>query len=248
MRLIVKLQDEKGQEIKNDYHKLQGFVYKLIEKDYPSLHDKKGYKFFCFSNIFPFEGSGIRNFIISSPSSEIVNSISENIEIGKVVNIGEMQFRIKEFSVFNVKISKRNVHVCCATPIIIKIPEARYEQYRIPIDERKARYVYWRPKYSFEAFVKQLTENLIKKFNDFYGTKITSYDLFEQFIFKKVVANEIIIDGKGYQVVGSIWEFIWQNMDSMQRKIIEFGIDAGFGERNSFGFGFVNVVKKDIRE
>lgn len=240
--MLIKLKDEKKQAIDNSYHKLQGFVYKLMKNDYSSLHDKKGYKFFCFSNIFPFEENRIRNFIISSPSNEIINSISKNIEIGKLVNIGEMQFRIKEFSIFNVKIPKRNVHICCSTPIIIRIPEAKYDKYKIPEEERKARYVYWRPKYSFEAFLKQLTENLIKKFNDFYGTEISTYDLFEQFVFKKVVANELIINGKAYPVIGSIWEFIWHNMDSMQRKIIEFGLDTGFGERNSFGFGFVNVV------
>lgn len=243
MRVLIKLQDEKKQVIDNAYHKLQGFVYKLLREKYSSLHDKKGYKFFCFSNIFPFEGGGIRNFIISSPSNEIINSIAKNIEIGKVVNIGEMQFRIRDFSTFNVKIPKRNVHVCCSTPIIIRIPEAKYEQYGIPVEERKAIYVYWRPKYSFNAFVKQLTENLIKKFNDFYGTKITSYDLFEQFIFKKMVYGKLNIDGRDHPFAASMWEFSWHIMDSMQRKIIEFGIDAGFGERNSFGLGFVNVIK-----
>ncbi|MBC7081359.1 MAG: CRISPR-associated endoribonuclease Cas6 [Thermoplasmatales archaeon] len=243
MRLILKLEDEKTQAIENTYHKLQGFVYKLIRNDFSSIHDKKGYKFFCFSNIFPSKReSKIRNFIISSPSVEIINSIKDSLEIGKVVNIGEMQFRIKDFSTFNLRIPKRNLRIYSSTPIIIRIPEAKYEHYNIPQEERKARYVYWRPKYSFEAFVKQLTENLIKKFNDFYGTEISRYDLFEQFVFKKSVANEIIINGKAYPVVGSIWEFLWSNMDAMQRKIIEFGIDTGLGERNSMGFGFVNIA------
>mgnify|MGYP000039750843 CR=1 FL=1 len=241
MRIIIKLEDEKKQVIDNAYNKLQGFVYSLIREKFAPIHDKKGYKFFCFSNIFPFEGSRIRNFIISSPSKELINSIAEKLEIGKIVNIGEMQFKIKEYSIFEVKIPKRNVHICSSTPIIIRIPEARYNSYNIPQEERKKRYVYWRPKYSFEAFLKQLSENLIKKFNDFYGTEIYKYDLFEQFIFKKSVYSNLTINGKDYPFAASLWEFLWSYMDSVQRKIIEFGIDAGFGERNSMGFGFVNV-------
>ena len=31
-------------------------------------------------------------------------------------------------------------------------------------------------------------------------------------------------------------------MDETQRRVIEFGLDSGFGERNSLGFGFVNKI------
>jgi CRISPR/Cas system endoribonuclease Cas6 (RAMP superfamily) len=30
-------------------------------------------------------------------------------------------------------------------------------------------------------------------------------------------------------------------MNNMQKNIIEFGLDTGFGERNSMGFGFMNL-------
>jgi CRISPR/Cas system endoribonuclease Cas6 (RAMP superfamily) len=48
---IIKLKDEKHQIIDNAYYKIQGFVYNLMRDRYSSLHDKKGYKFFCFSNV-----------------------------------------------------------------------------------------------------------------------------------------------------------------------------------------------------
>lgn len=129
-----------------------------------------------------------------------------------------------------------------ATPVIIRIPERNYDRYGIQEDERKPRYVYWRPKYSFDAFLKQLSENLIKKFNEFYGTKIENYDLFEQFMFRRATATKVVINGKEYVMVGSMWEFVWSYMDETQRRLIEFGLDAGFGERGSLGFGFVNRV------
>lgn len=36
-------------------------------------------------------------------------------------------------------------------------------------------------------------------------------------------------------------------MDSAQRRIIEFGLDCGFGERNTMGYGFVNVYENRRR-
>jgi len=242
MRIIIKLKDEKTQIIDNAYHKIQGFVYKLMRDRYSSLHDKKGYKFFCFSNIFPFKDE-TKNLIISSPSEDIIESIASGIHVGEVVNIGEMQFRITGYNVFKTRVPTRDLHVVSSTPIMIRIPESKYDYYNIPFDERKSRYVYWRPKYSFEAFVKQLSENLIKKFNDFYGTKVDVYDLFEQFLFKEPVYGALTIDGRDHPFAASLWDFLWGYIDSMQRKIIEFGIDTGFGERNSLGFGFMNVVK-----
>ena len=37
-------------------------------------------------------------------------------------------------------------------------------------------------------------------------------------------------------------EFQWDYMDETQRRVIEFGLDSGFGERISLGFGFVNKI------
>lgn len=250
MRILLKLRAEKDQELVTEYHKLQGFVYGMLRERFPEIHNKKGYKFFCFSNIFPY-GDGrikegeIKNFLISSPSQKIINAITEYLseKKGEIVNIGENLFSIKSWSVFNVSLPYKNVRISTATPIIIRIPERMYETYGIPESDRKKSYIYWRPMYPFKAFVKQLSENLIKKFNDFYGTEIQSYDLFEEFVFKKSVNLRLVIEGKSYGASGSLWEFAWSYMDAVQRRVIEFGLDAGFGERNSWGFGFVNVVR-----
>ena len=244
LRLIAKYNQI---DISSEYHKLQGFVYKLLkESGYSNIHDKKGYKFFCFSNIFPartMKQGELRNFIISSPSKEIIESLSSYIStlIDKSINIGDASFILKSFEKFEIKVPRKNVIISSATPIIIRIPEYMYDIYQIPKEERKNRYLYWRKKYSFNAFLKQLTENLIKKYNDFYGTKIEYYDIFEQFAFKKEIHSNIIINGKRYGISASLWDFMWNSMDNMQKNIIEFGLDTGFGERNSMGFGFMNL-------
>lgn len=38
-------------------------------------------------------------------------------------------------------------------------------------------------------------------------------------------------------------EFSWSYLNNVQRWIIEFGLDAGFGERNNMGFGFMNLIR-----
>ncbi|MHC1610219.1 MAG: CRISPR-associated endoribonuclease Cas6 [Candidatus Methanospirareceae archaeon] len=255
MRILVKLHAAKDQAYERLYHhKLQGFVYGLLrDSGFGGLHDKKGYKFFCFSNIFPVKDTMNRgetfNFIISSPNEALISSLEGAIEeaVGSdrsIKNIGEMSFEIVDFKLVKTKLESKDLRVLTATPVIIRIPERNYERYGIPEGERKARYVYWRPRYSFEAFLKQLSENLMKKFNDFYGTKLSEYELFEQFVFRRVTATKVVIDGREYVLVGSMWEFQWDYMDETQRRVIEFGLDAGFGERNSLGFGFVNKIHK----
>lgn len=76
----------------------------------------------------------------------------------------------------------------------------------------------------------------------FYATKLKDYVLFEQFKYRCATATKAVIDGGEYVLVGSMWEFVWSFMDETQRRVIEFGLDTGFGERNSLGFGFVNKI------
>ena len=250
MRLLVRLKSVKVSEYDlNYFHKLQGFVYKLLmDTDYKVLHDRKGYKFFCFSNIFPVgdvKAGEERNLIISSPDKVFIKVLEE--KINKMmndktkINIGDYEFIIDDVSTFQQKL-KRNVSLLSATPIVIRIPEKNYERYDIPVEFRKKRYVYWRPQYSFEAFVKQLEDNLIKKYNQFYHTNFEIENIFEVFKFKRPVVNHVVIKGKEKIIVGSIWEFKFSYLNLKQKKILEFGVDCGFGERNSLGFGFMNVV------
>lgn len=44
------------------------------------------------------------------------------------------------------------------------------------------------------------------------------------------------------KVSGSIWEFSFGYLDGEKREVLQFGLDAGFGELNSMGFGFMNLL------
>ena len=247
MRLLIKFESGIDQIYqKNYFHKFSGFVYNLLkESPFKELHDQKSYKFFCFSNLFPvsdIKKGEIRNFIISSPSKIFIKILSKKLNELDDVHIGDYSFRIKEFFLFQIKLRK-NCKLISATPIIIRIPESKYNEYEIPEELRKRRYVYWRLGIDFSPFVKQLEANLFKKYNNFYKTKIKEFPIFEQFRFIKPSANILTIKGTDYSIVGSLWEFSFSHLTKEQKEILEFGIDCGFGERNTYGLGFVNIRK-----
>jgi CRISPR-associated endoribonuclease Cas6 len=188
----------------------------------------------------------LRHFIIASPGNSIIENIADHLQKWgeRPVHIGDCAFNLDSWKTLEISLQKGPVRLSTATPILLRIPEYNYDLYAVPAEERRPRYVYWRPQISFEAFIKQLTENLIKKYNQSYGTTIGTIPLFQEFLFKKTVHTRYIIEGKSYGAAGSMWEFSWSHMDDAQRRVIEFGMDAGFGERNSMGFGFVNIRKE----
>jgi len=247
MRLLFELSSQSNAAYDLSYYtKIQGFVYNLVRNSpYSILHNKKGYKFFCFSNIFPignFKEGDKRRLIISSPDIGFIRIIQDALTDRKEsIHIGDLSFKVESMKVLQPKL-RDGVKLITATPIIIRIPKANYERYGIKSDKE---YVYWRPTYSFEAFIKQLEENIFKKYNEFYNSKTEEFPLFEIFNFKKSTVNHVVIDGKEYRFFGSTWEFIFNGLkyDRKRREILEFAMDCGFGERNTFGFGFVNVVK-----
>jgi CRISPR-associated endoribonuclease Cas6 len=251
MRLLVELRALRNCVYDLMYHhKLQGFLYGLLkESTYKDLHNKQGYKFFSFSNIFPsadmHEGEP-RKLLVSSPDTELIHIFKERLDDlhneGGHVNIGEMSLSIENVSVLEPRVG----HSCIlapGTPIIVRIPKANYARYRIN-PPKDYSYLYWRKQYPFDAFIKQLEDNLFKKYNMFYGGSVASFPLFEQFTFQKQVCNHVIINGKEIKVFGSLWRFIFSYLCGEKQKIMQFGLDSGFGELNSLGFGFMNTNHK----
>jgi CRISPR-associated endoribonuclease Cas6 len=43
-------------------------------------------------------------------------------------------------------------------------------------------------------------------------------------------------------IIGTLWEFVFN--PNLDKKLINFILDVGLGERNSLGFGFVNLKAK----
>ena len=230
------------------FHRVQAFIYQLLRKtEYDFLHDYRGYKFFCFSNIFPigdFQEGDIRYLLLSSPDKKFIrllkNKISSLSRRGEIVRFGDMVFKAKNVKAFNTRVGSY-ARIISSTPIVVRIPEKYYNIFNIT--SSKSEYIYWRSMYPVEAFIYMVKNNLSKKFELFYGYKPTLSEMFQDMKFKKEVALLLNIDGVDYNVVGSIWEFYYGYIDNSLRKFLKFSVDTGFGERNSYGFGFMNILK-----
>ncbi|MEA2075283.1 MAG: hypothetical protein U9O85_06070 [Euryarchaeota archaeon] len=117
------------------HHKLQGFVYELLrDAKFGMLHDKEGYKFFCFSNLFPIkdmEEGEISKLLIASPNEKLIASLEAPLRDfsagNRRINVGEMSFEVVKFKKLGIKLKSRDLRVITATPIIIRIPERNYE-------------------------------------------------------------------------------------------------------------------------
>jgi len=66
--------------------------------------------------------------------------------------------------------------------------------------------------------------------------------LFQKIKFKKQISTKIRIHAEDLEqiIIGTTWEFGFDMYSN--RKLIQFALDCGLGERNSLGFGFMNLV------
>jgi len=151
-----------------------------------------------------------------------------------------MSFNVRAVSVLNPKIG-HSCELTTGTPIIIRIPRINYPKYGIQ-PPKDYPYVYWRKHYTFDAFTRQLEDNLFKKYNQFYGVSLRYFPIFEQFVFRKQVCNHVIVNNREIRVLGSLWKFSFGHIGEEKRRIVQFGLDCGFGEMNGLGFGFMNIM------
>ena len=222
-------------------------LYQLQEgSKYFNKHENEGYKFYSFSNIFPAQDVKTgeeRSCLIASPDQDFIEWLYGKFSVfqqeQKVINIGEMQFTISRMSYIKQAI-RQGVRLITGTPVVMRIPKQKYKEYGI---ESERPYEYWRPEHDFNAFVSQLHGNLVKKYEQYYGKKTEIASPFEQFKFKKSVCVHRIEQGREQKTIGSLWEFKFSNPEPEQKKLLWLGLESGFGELNSSGFGFMNVVK-----
>ena len=247
MRLVISLNCKNSFSYDTKYyHKLQGFIYNLIKNsDYSYIHDKVGYKFISFSNIFPPKDAKMgdtRTIIVSSPNNNLISFFEEKLRqlIDSNINIGHMQFQIKKISLLNQRINDSEILIT-GTPVIVRMPKEKFLEYNTHWNP-KYDYVYWRSKYPIELFIDQIEDNLRKKYYSFYREEI-NIRLFEDFEFRKEVCNHVIFNGQETKVFGSLWQFKFDNLTGEKKKIISFALDCGLGELNSLGFGFLNKVR-----
>lgn len=236
MRLLIELESRiKTKIIFPFYLQIQGLMYNLLRNtEFGDIHNKKSYKFFCFSNIFSekscssefFTKSQVYNLIISSPDKNFLKALCQKFIEKEEITIEQAKFNLKEVKFLNLRFSK-NFKIISISPIIIRIPKEKYKDYGIS-PEPTYPYLFWRPRYPFQAFIKQLEDNIFKKYKEFYHRDIKEFPIFQKFFFKKSVSIPLKIHNRKVNFIGSLWEFHFDFLDKKTKKILEFALDCGF--------------------
>lgn len=234
------------------YTKLQGFFYKLLfAAGFKNVHDTKEFKYFSFSNIFPYpenrqiKKDEIKKLIFASPNKDYVKSVAEVIKevyLKQEINIGYMRFILEDVKEYTIKVTD-GMLVRTATPVIVRIPSSMYGLLNVDKAKLKKNFLYWRPELGKEIFIYSVERNLRKKFCSFYGyckPRINFIDAYK--LVKAPIVVSLLLKGTRVKVTGSLWEFYYPDVSGKDKEI-SFMLDAGIGERNSYGFGFVNILK-----
>lgn len=248
MRLLLTMQAlDQQYELGFEYHKnIQGFIYHLLQdNDFSTLHNKKGYKFFCFSNIFKSKSSRYYHLLISSPSQALINHIRKKIDhFIKTCTVIPLVglFRINRVIIVPDSNLTFPLRVVTQSPIIVRIP---LEKYKTTVHTSPYKSIFWRVDHPPELFIDALEANMRKKYESFTGMQVKNNRIFESYEFKKQVSTKIGHKGIKIPVIGTLWEMGFSS--DVSSEIQRFALDCGFGERNSLGFGFVNPILRQHR-
>lgn len=165
-----------------------------------------------------------------------------------------MKFTINYLEEIYPNLSNSNPTLITGTPIIIRIPKALYNKYGY--ESIYENFTYWRNEHPVDVFIEQLQIKLLSKYRRFHTntyqeyheflTKHKEIKLFDTLKFKKQVSTRVFIKGFEQVIIGSQWEFGFNNGNN--KEIVQFALDAGLGERNSLGFGFMNIAKDIYKE
>jgi CRISPR-associated endoribonuclease Cas6 len=238
MRLKISLTSPRGNYLipYNYNHILSAIIYrKISDLDLAAkLHFSKDFKFFTFSQIYFSKWKltkqgivsldGKLSFYISSPNDHLIKSLVE----GHLEN-SQVDFKGNKLLVENIELLKKpefksKMKMKTMSPVAASIKREIDGKLKIwdlgPGDER---------------FYESVQKNLINKYVSFYGDY--NGDKWVRIKPNMKTAKRRRIEIKGDFHRGYMMEFGIETDPSL----IEFAYDCGLGEKNSMGFGMIEV-------
>ncbi len=195
--------------------------------DLKKLHDKKGFKYYCFGGLFPIEAAKIYKkgnsytFSIRSLDERMIDSLSselrKNIDNPNLLIVETTKRVQKQFFVSELY---------SVTPVVVTVENGFHWTMEKDGDILKLQ--------------KQLHDNLEKKYHDFYGETLKGVQNFIQLLeIKNRVPQNIQItkNAKKIRFFGNKFKII-PNEDEVSQKLAFVALACGLGEKNSFGGGF----------
>ncbi len=221
------------------YH-ISSLIYNLLFKEDPEfsflLHTSgfqkgnKKFKVFTFSPILPQKFIGkedscylLAPFVLyfSTPIKELFEKVFITFKKEKKVNLLGYTLPILKVKEIPVMIDKNTITLRTLSPLTIS------KKIRL---KDKIMSVYLTPEE--KDFTSRIKENLIEKFLIFHD--VSKDDI--QIEIEPISYRIKLVEVKNINVKGVMMEF---RAKASMPEIIKFGYEAGFGEKTSMGFGFV---------
>lgn len=233
IRLMIKFESQENSSYDSvNKHTIQGFIYSLLKEDTPfsNYHDFKGFKYFNFTNIFPVSDFNIgesKNLIISSPKQGFIRTLYKSLKNRDFFYFGENKMEIKDIKTFQPKLTRRFI---TSTPIVLFENNRENRYYSIKSND-------------FSFFMDRIKENALKKYNAYQNDNYSfEGNIFDRFEFDREVAVRVKKADKMFIIIGTLWKNLEKfNMDD--KRFYRFIMETGLGEKNSLGFGMVNVMR-----
>jgi len=233
MRLLLKFNSsEKINPYNISKFEIQGFIYSLLKGTrYNYLHDTKGFKFFCFSNIFKIKND--YHLIISSPDHKMIKTLYYKLKTIDTLRLGEKIYSLNELTLINLP--KKFNYFKTSTPIILFHNQTRSNHC----------YSFKKDDINYVWFFERLKDNALKKYNAFYNDDYNfEGPLFSSFNFKREVAMDFKRKNHKFILIGSLWDKLTCDYDKDNIKFYKFIYENGIGEKNGLGYGMLNNVKE----
>ena len=203
---------------------IAGMIDKTLCEDakWKEFHEKNCYKFYSFNSLSPIEKDAIYKkecvyqFSIRTVNAELAGYLLEKLPQRATPDMKGLTASINF-------VTKRPIQeIAALTPILVKCEER----------------CYWNGVLTFEEFQRKIRDNLIKKYNQLQGQKI-SEDFLLWNLFEKTNQKPIPMAYKGKTLLGDKVRFMVAD-NPMAQELAYLSIAAGLGEANGRGNGYVN--------
>lgn len=247
MRLKINLKAKKDFKIPFNYnHILSAIIYnKIADMDLAQkLHSSNSFKFFNFSQInvpnrkIDKEGihslDGNINFLLSSPDNTLLKNLVEGFVDDFEVKFLNEPLHVEKIEVLRTPNFATTSEFKTLSPIIIRSKEKNEGAIKV------------RDLAPSDKFFKGIETNLVKKYLQFNGLREKNLQIKIYSEMSNVKRKRIAIN-KGSKTTyhrAYMMDIVLEG----DIELINFAYDCGLGEKNSMGFGMINLINSKINQ
>ncbi len=221
---------------------VQAMIYNQLDEEVADfLHEegfrkgKRSYRLFTFSRLRgnyeldrrngQIKFNGPVKLVVSSPYSEFSNSIGHSILSSKTIRIGSNELEVKELAVEKETVNNNEIKIKTMSPVTTYSTLFRR-------DGRKFTH-YFNPRE--DEFSNIISNNLKNKYKAFYMKEPPEKNVEIKPIGRSKMS---IVNYKGFIIKGYMGQFYMRG----PKELLQMGVDAGIGGKNSQGLGCIKIV------